>query len=93
MRWTTSCAFEIVRTDSLGIAMGGTTGKPIPVLPDPPVRRTASRTTRWSRPTRRCTTKTVNIADAYTEEGFDFSGTKTSTARPATARSRFSRCR
>jgi hypothetical protein len=37
--------------------------------------------------------KTVNIADAYTEAGFDFSGTGASTSAPATARSPSSRCR
>ena len=31
--------FEIMRTDSLGIAMGGTTGKPDPVLPGAALRR------------------------------------------------------
>ena len=36
------------------------------------------------------TAQTVNIADAYTEEGFDFSGTRSvRQARPATARQSF----
>ena len=69
-------AFEIIRTDSLGIAMGGTTGEPIPFEPvrlhDAAGRENTSMVVAYSvlRDT------TVNIADAYTEEGFDFSGTK-----------------
>jgi HD-GYP domain-containing protein (c-di-GMP phosphodiesterase class II) len=68
--------FEIMRTDSLHIAMGGTTGNPInfPNLPlsndkgeanDSMVAAYAA-----------IHDKTVNIADAYTEAGFDFSGTR-----------------
>ena len=68
--------FEILRTDSLHIAMGGTTGNPInfPNLPlsndkgesnDSMVAAYAA-----------IHDKTVNIADAYTEAGFDFSGTR-----------------
>ncbi len=69
-------AFEIIRTDSLGIAMGGTTGARIPFDPvrlhDDAGRENTSMVVAYSvlRDT------TVNIADAYTEEGFDFSGTK-----------------
>ncbi len=68
--------FEILRTDSLDIAMGGTTGNVInfPNLPlsndkgeanDSMVAAYAA-----------IHDKTVNIADAYTEAGFDFSGTR-----------------
>jgi HD-GYP domain-containing protein (c-di-GMP phosphodiesterase class II) len=69
--------FEIMRTDSLGIAMGGTTGKAIPY---PPVQLYDE----GGRPNNTMVVaysvlhdRTVNIADAYTEQGFDFSGTKT----------------
>ncbi len=67
--------FEIVRTASLEIAMGGTTGNPIPFYPiqlfkngDPNTSMVAAFAA--------LTGQTVNIADAYTEEGFDFSGTR-----------------
>ena len=67
--------FEIVRTASLDIAMGGTTGNPIPFYPihlfkngDPNTSMVAAFAA--------LTGQTVNIADAYTEEGFDFSGTR-----------------
>ncbi len=68
--------FAIMRTDSLGIAMGGTTGKPIPYAPvqlyDEEGRPNNSMVVAYS-VLHDCT---VNIADAYTERGFDFSGTK-----------------
>jgi len=67
--------FEIVRTASLAIAMGGTTGNAIPFYPihlfkngDPNTSMVAAFAA--------LTGQTVNIADAYTEEGFDFSGTR-----------------
>jgi len=68
--------FEIVRNDSLGIAMGGTSTVPIPF---PPVQLFDEQ----GRPVHSMVAAyavhhdcAVNIADAYTEEGFDFSGTK-----------------
>ena len=68
--------FEIIRTESLNIAMGGTTGNPIqfPNLPlrdangNPNDSMVAAYTAIHD--------KTVNIVDAYTEAGFDFSGTR-----------------
>ncbi len=67
--------FEIVRTASLDIAMGGTTGNAIPFYPihlfkngDPNTSMVAAFAA--------LTGQTVNVADAYTEEGFDFSGTR-----------------
>lgn len=75
--------FEIVRTDSLGIAFGGTSGQPtsgkFPNLDlyladgapnDSMVAAYAA-----------LKGKTVNIADAYEAEGFDFSGTRKFDAR------------
>ena len=68
--------FEIMRTLSLDIAMGGTTGKKIafPALPIylddgmPNTNMVAAYSV--------VNAKTVNIADAYLTEGFDFSGTR-----------------
>jgi len=68
--------FEILRTDSLDIAMGGSSGKPIdfPNLPlhdelgQPNTQLVAAYAAIHS--------QTVNIADAYTEANFDFSGTR-----------------
>lgn len=69
-------AFEIIRTESLGIAMGGTTGVRIPFEPirlrDEAGRENTSMVVAYSV----LKDSTVNIADAYTAEGFDFSGTK-----------------
>jgi HD-GYP domain-containing protein (c-di-GMP phosphodiesterase class II) len=68
--------FEIIRTDSLGIAMGGTTGARIPFDPirlrDAEGRENTSMVVAYSV----LKDSTVNIADAYTADGFDFSGTK-----------------
>ena len=69
--------FEIMRTDSLGIALGGTTGKAIDFPPlllhdpktgEPNHRNVATHTA--------LTGESINIADAYEAEEFDFSGTK-----------------
>jgi HD-GYP domain-containing protein (c-di-GMP phosphodiesterase class II) len=68
--------FEIVRTDSLNVAMGGTTGVEVPFYPvrlfDDKGRPNNSMVVAYSV----LHDETVNIADAYTAEGFDFSGTK-----------------
>ena len=68
--------FEILRTDSLGINLGGTTGKPIdlPLLP----LRTADGGPNDSLVAAHAAIhdRTVNIADAYSAAGFDFSGTR-----------------
>lgn len=68
--------FEILRTDSLGIAMGGTSGNPIN-FPDLPLfteqgAKNDSLVAAYSAIHK----LTVNIADAYTVENFDFSGTR-----------------
>ena len=68
--------FEIMRNDTLDIAMGGTTGVQIPFYPvqlfykdgGPIKSMVAAYAVHHD--------ESVNIADAYTEEGFDFSGTK-----------------
>ncbi|MFC5300286.1 GAF and HD-GYP domain-containing protein [Azospira restricta] len=70
--------FEIVRTDSLQIAFGGTTGEPISALfPDLPLfgddgAPNNSLVAAYSA----IHAETVNIADAYAAAGFDFSGTR-----------------
>src|SRR5687767_4280815 len=67
--------FEIVRTSSLRYYLGGTTGNPVPFYPiqlykegKPNHSMVAAHAA--------ITGRTVNIADAYTADGFDFSGTR-----------------
>jgi HD-GYP domain-containing protein (c-di-GMP phosphodiesterase class II) len=67
--------FEIMRTSSLKYYLGGTTGNPIPFYPiqlykdgKPNHNMVAAYTA--------LTGHTVNIPDAYTAEGFDFTGTR-----------------
>ena len=69
--------FAIMRTDSLNIAMGGTTGKPIPFPPlmmfdpdscEPNHHNVATHCALVG--------ETVNVPDAYQSDDFDFSGTK-----------------
>jgi len=68
--------FEIMRNDTLKIAMGGTTGVEIPFYP-------IGLYDKGGKPVNTMVAcyavhhdESVNIADAYTQEGFDFSGTK-----------------
>lgn len=69
--------FEIMRTESLGIAMGGTTGKEITF---PPVRLYDPETGQENRTNvascAALTGKSINIPDAYEAKDFDFSGTR-----------------
>jgi HD-GYP domain-containing protein (c-di-GMP phosphodiesterase class II) len=67
--------FEIMRTASLDVAMGGTTGNPIPFYPVH-LFRNGDPNTSMVAAFAALTGQTVNIADAHTEEGFDFSGTR-----------------
>jgi HD-GYP domain-containing protein (c-di-GMP phosphodiesterase class II) len=70
-----SLRFEIVRTSSLKYYLGGTTGNPVPFYPvqlykdGKPNHNNVSAYVAL-------TGKTVNIPDAYTADGFDFSGTR-----------------
>jgi len=68
--------FEIFRNDTLGIAMGGTTGVEIPFYPinlfDKDGKPVQSMVAAYAVHQDR----SVNIADAYTEAGFDFTGTQ-----------------
>jgi hypothetical protein len=67
--------FEILRNLSLDIAMGGTTGKPIP-FPSLPIYLDDGKPNLTMVAVYSATNaKTVNIPDAYLTEGFDFSGT------------------
>ncbi len=68
--------FEIVRTDSLSIAMGGSSGNPVPFYPIPLHNKDGEPNYTMIAAYAALTHKTVNVADAYTEEGFDFSGTR-----------------
>jgi HD-GYP domain-containing protein (c-di-GMP phosphodiesterase class II) len=68
--------FEIMRNDTLNIAMGGTTGAAIPFPPinlfQPDGRPVNTMVVAYAFHH----DTSVNIADAYIEDGFDFSGTK-----------------
>ena len=70
--------FQIVRTDSLSIAFGGSSGQPTSgKFPDLALYNAAGEPNNTMVAVYAAITgKTVNIADAYTAEGFDFSGTR-----------------
>jgi HD-GYP domain-containing protein (c-di-GMP phosphodiesterase class II) len=68
--------FEIVRTDSLSIAMGGTSGNAVPFYPIPLHNKDGDPNYTMIAAYAALMQRTVNIADAYLEEGFDFSGTR-----------------
>src|SRR4249920_1875367 len=68
--------FEIILTDSLGIAMGGTTGRPIPYHPVTLYGDDGAPNNSMVVAYSVLHDQTVNIPDAYTEQGYDFSGTK-----------------
>src|SRR5213082_3537036 len=70
-----SLRFEIVRTSSLKYYLGGTTGNPVPFYPIQ-LYKDGRPNTSMVAAYAALTGKTVNIADAYTVEGFDFSGTR-----------------
>ena len=73
-----SLHFAIVRTDSLKIALGGTSGAPITAhFKDLPLYREGGEANHSLIAAYSAIhAETVNIADAYAAEGFDFSGTK-----------------
>ncbi|CAA7612248.1 HD family phosphohydrolase [Magnetospirillum sp. SS-4] len=71
-----SLCFEIMLNDTLNIAMGGTTGKPIPF---PPLRLYDDQgAPNHKNVSSYCALSgtTINIADAYDVDKFDFAGTK-----------------
>jgi HD-GYP domain-containing protein (c-di-GMP phosphodiesterase class II) len=68
--------FKILRTNSLGLAFGGSAGNPVPFPPIPlhlPNGEPNDHLVVCNSVLNRCT---VNIADVYEEAGFDFSGTR-----------------
>jgi len=73
--------FVIMRNDTMNIALGGTTGNPIPF---PPVQlRAADGKFNYQNvvATSAVTGETINLADAYNAPGFDFSGPRAFDAR------------
>jgi HD-GYP domain-containing protein (c-di-GMP phosphodiesterase class II) len=68
--------FEIMRNDSLGIAMGGTSGVDIPFYPVNLFEKDGSPVHSMVAAYAVHHDRSVNVADAYSEAGFDFSGTK-----------------
>ena len=68
--------FAIMRNEALDIAMGGTTGNPIPFYPVHLYGKDGKPNKQMVAAYAALTGRTVNIADAYSEEGFDFSGTR-----------------
>jgi HD-GYP domain-containing protein (c-di-GMP phosphodiesterase class II) len=68
--------FAILRNDTLDIALGGTTGKEIPFYPVHLIGRDGKENNSMVVAYAALHDKTVNIADAYTEKGFDFTGTR-----------------
>jgi HD-GYP domain-containing protein (c-di-GMP phosphodiesterase class II) len=70
-----SLRFEIVRTSSLKYYLGGTSGNPVPFYPIQ-LYKDARPNHSMVAAHAALTGKTVNIADAYTADGFDFSGTR-----------------
>lgn len=72
----THLRFMILRNDTLRVARGGTTGEPIDLYPVP-LYDAAGRPNHKNVASFCATAKrSVNIADAYTEPGFDFAGTR-----------------
>jgi HD-GYP domain-containing protein (c-di-GMP phosphodiesterase class II) len=67
--------FEIIRTDSLNIAMGGTTGVDIN-FPPLPLYKDGKPNTKMIAAYVALEGESSNIPDAYEAQGFDFSGTK-----------------
>ena len=68
--------FEILRTDSLNIAMGGSSGVPITFYPVQLYDKTGKPFHAMVVSHSALSGETVNIPDAYSAEGYDFSGTK-----------------
>jgi len=67
--------FEIVRTSSLRYYLGGTTGNPVPFYPIQ-LYKDGKPNNAMVAAAAALTGLTVNIADAYTAEGYDFTGTR-----------------
>ncbi len=68
--------FEILRTSSLKYYLGGTTGNAVPFYPIHLIGKDGKPNHSMVAAYAALTGKTVNIADAYTADGFDFTGTR-----------------
>jgi HD-GYP domain-containing protein (c-di-GMP phosphodiesterase class II) len=68
--------FEIMHNDSLGIKLGGTTGEAIPFEPIPLYTGDGRPNTHMVAAYTALRGETINIEDAYSARGFDFSGTR-----------------
>ena len=68
--------FEIMRTDSLGLELGGTTGKDAAFAPLPLYLEDGSPNLNMIAAYAVIKDCTINIDDAYQSQGFDFSGTR-----------------
>ncbi len=68
--------FEMMRNKTLSMSLGGTTGKEIPFLPLPLYLEDGSPNLTTVAAYATLNNKTVNIANAYEVENFDFSGTR-----------------
>jgi HD-GYP domain-containing protein (c-di-GMP phosphodiesterase class II) len=70
--------FAIMRNDTMGTALGGTTGKPLDEMPRIPLTdpRTGQENRRNIAAYAANSRRSVNIEDAYEVDIFDFSGTK-----------------
>ncbi|OIQ85425.1 cyclic di-GMP phosphodiesterase response regulator RpfG [mine drainage metagenome] len=75
-----SLHFEILHNDKLGIKLGGTSGNAI-TFPNLPLAIDGQPNTAMVAAYAALRDETVNIADAYAAEGFDFSGTRKFDAR------------
>jgi HD-GYP domain-containing protein (c-di-GMP phosphodiesterase class II) len=73
--------FETMRTKSLNLFLGGTSGKPIDFAPLQLINAEGAFNDSMVATFAAIHDRTVNIADAYVEAGFDFSGTKAFDAR------------
>ncbi|MBD2187440.1 HD domain-containing protein [Pseudanabaena sp. FACHB-723] len=68
--------FEIIMNDSLGIMMGANFGEPIPFDPLPLYDAAGNPNNTMVAAYSAIHKQTINIPDAYTAKGFDFSGTR-----------------
>lgn len=68
--------FEIIRTDSLKFAMGGTTNNKVTLPPVPIYSETGEPNLQNISACAALTGSTINVADAYHADGFDFEGVK-----------------
>ncbi|MDF1486672.1 GAF domain-containing protein [Ramlibacter sp. H39-3-26] len=73
--------FEIMHTDSLGLALGGAQAGPVPFAPLPLYRSDGAPNDSLVAAYAVIHDRTINIADAYQHEAFDFSGTRAFDAR------------